>query len=81
MCTCAYRCELCGVIFNIRMLPTSVNTNVQTIESFVSDLVGPHTYVHLYARYSTPRVLAKDHGVLCVGPGWVHGTKKPENIV
>ena len=61
MCTCAYRCELCGVIFNIRMLPTSVNTNVQTIESFVSDLVGPHTYVHLYARYSTPRVLAKDH--------------------
>ena len=34
------------------MLPTSVNTNVQTIESFVSDLVGPHTYVHLYARYA-----------------------------
>jgi hypothetical protein len=37
------RCELCGMIFNIRMLPTSVTTNMQTIESLFVDLVPPLT--------------------------------------
>jgi hypothetical protein len=35
------RCELCHMIFNIRMLPTSVTTNMQTIESYLADLVPP----------------------------------------
>jgi hypothetical protein len=35
------RCELCGMIFNIRMLPTSVTTNMQTFESLLADLVPP----------------------------------------
>ena len=37
------RCELCHMIFNIRMLPTSVTTNMQTIESLLVDLVPPLT--------------------------------------
>lgn len=37
------RCELCHMIFNIRMLPTSVTTNMQTMESLIADLVPPLT--------------------------------------
>jgi len=37
------RCELCHMIFNIRMMPTSVTTNMQTMESLIADLVPPLT--------------------------------------
>jgi len=35
------RCELCHGIFKVRMLRTSVHTNIQTMESFLSDLLPP----------------------------------------
>ncbi|EKX52914.1 hypothetical protein GUITHDRAFT_101364 [Guillardia theta CCMP2712] len=49
------RCELCHVIFNVRMLPTSVMTNIQTMESLVAELLPPLSKrLALYLLLSIP---------------------------
>ena len=60
------RCELCHMIFNVRMVPTSVTTNMQTIESLVADLVPPLTKRLALFAVLTASILCNKLGFILV---------------
>ena len=60
------RCELCHMIFNVRMVPTSVTTNMQTIESLVADLVPPLTKRLALFAVLTAAILCNKLGFILV---------------